>query len=58
MKTDPNKICEGQEENGGWAFVHDAIAHPLMAIFRYAKWSLRFHNYTSHKAWPRCKDPK
>lgn len=53
MKTDPNNICSNQKEHKGWAFVHDAIAHPLMALTGYHKLSLRFHNYTSHKAWPR-----
>lgn len=56
MKTDPNTICDGQDENGFWAWVHDAVAHPLMAVTGYSVWSLRFHNFTSHKAWPRCKN--
>lgn len=38
MKTDPN-----EKENMLWAFIHDAIAHPLMALT----------GYTSHRAWPR-----
>uniref|UniRef100_A0AAU6VYQ4 Uncharacterized protein n=2 Tax=unclassified bacterial viruses TaxID=12333 RepID=A0AAU6VYQ4_9VIRU len=54
MKTDPNHICANQEEHKGWAFIHDAVAHPLMALTFYCGLSLRFHNYTSHKAWPRC----
>lgn len=36
-----------------WAFVHDLIAHPLMAITNWSALSLRFHDYTSHRAWPR-----
>lgn len=53
MKTDPNKGCANERENFFWAFVHDCIAHPLMALTGYAAWALRFHNYTSHRAWPR-----
>ena len=58
LKTDPNTICENGVEHRGWAFVHDAIAHPLMALTGWSALSLRFHNYTSHKAWPREQKPK
>lgn len=55
MKTDPNKGCANEKENMLWAFIHDAIAHPLMALTDYSFWSIRFHDYTSHHAWPRAK---
>lgn len=54
MKTDPNKGCANLEERLFWALAHDGIAHPLMALSGYAAWALRFHNFTSRKAWPRC----
>jgi hypothetical protein len=53
MRTDPRKACGNEKELLFWAFVHDAIAHPLMALTGWSKFSLRFHNYTSHYAWPR-----
>ncbi|MCY1441383.1 hypothetical protein D9M71_576960 [compost metagenome] len=53
MKTDPNKACTNGRECFWWAFLHDAVAHPLMSISGYSKWSLRFHNYTSRRAWSR-----
>lgn len=54
MKTDPNEACKNQREIFWWAFLHDVVAHPLMGLFGYAAWTLRFHDYTSRKAWPRC----
>jgi len=53
MKKDPNKACSNKKEQPGWAFLHDAVAHPLMALTGYSAWSVRFHDYTSKKAWPR-----
>ena len=53
MKTDPNKACTNKKERLFWAVLHDAVAHPAMALSGYSNWSMRFHNYTSHKAWPR-----
>lgn len=53
MKTDPNKGCKNQTEKLGWAILHDLVAHPVMALTGYSNLSMRFHNYTSHKAWPR-----
>lgn len=53
MKTDPNKACTNKKQNIFWAVVHDLVSHPLMAVSGYSKWSLSFHNWTSHKAWPR-----
>lgn len=53
MRTDPNEACTNTREDFFWAFVHDAVSHPLMALSLYSDWSLRFHNYTSHRAWPR-----
>jgi hypothetical protein len=53
MKTDPNKACSNVKERLLWAVLHDALAHPVMALSGYSKWAKRFHDYTSHKAWPR-----
>ena len=53
MKTDPNICCVVHAENRVWAIVHDAIAHPLMALTLYAGFAKRFHDYTSARAWPR-----
>lgn len=53
MKTDPNKACQNREERLFWAVLHDAVAHPVMALSGYAGWAMKFHDYTSHKAWPR-----
>ncbi|TPQ45804.1 hypothetical protein C2U71_11075 [Burkholderia ubonensis] len=53
MKTDPRTACENTEERLLWALVHDGIAHPLMAVSKFSHWSLRFHDYTSVRAWPR-----
>lgn len=54
MKTDPRKACSNEREARGWAFIHDAITHPLMALTGWSALSLRFHNWTSEKAWPRA----
>lgn len=56
MKTDPNKGCANTEQRLLWAIVHDGLAHPLMALTGYCRWSLAFHDYTSRKAWPRCTE--
>lgn len=53
MRTDPRAACGNEKELLFWAFVHDAIAHPFMALTGWSKLSLRFHDYTSHYAWPR-----
>ena len=53
MKTDPNHCCVTLDENRFWAIVHDVVAHPLMGLTLYSRFSRRFHDYTSHKAWPR-----
>lgn len=53
MKTDPNNHCVTFKQHLGWAIIHDVIAHPLMGITLYCKWSRDFHNFTSHKAWKR-----
>ena len=55
MKTDPNKACPNEAQRFFWAFVHDFLAHPLMAITAWSTWSLDFHDWTSHKAWPRVE---
>jgi hypothetical protein len=41
----------GWTEHKGWAFVHDAIAHPAMAFSGYASWAMRFHGWTGRRAW-------
>ena len=43
-------------ENFWWAGIHNCIAHPLMWMVRYAKWSCRFHDWTGMKAWPEGQD--
>ncbi|MDN7825128.1 hypothetical protein QZN01_20970 [Burkholderia cenocepacia] len=53
MKTDPRAACANTEERLLWALVHDGIAHPLMALTNFSRLSLRFHDYTSSRAWPR-----
>lgn len=55
MKTDPRKACANERERFFWAFVHGLIAHGFMALSLWSKWSLEFHDWTSHKAWPRIK---
>lgn len=58
MRTDPRKGCANEREALGWALLHDAIAHPLMAVTLWRRWTLRFHDWTSHQAWPRCATPQ
>lgn len=53
MRTDPREACANERQHLLWAIVHDGLAHPLMALTGYCKASLRFHDWTSHKAWPR-----
>ncbi|OUM01787.1 hypothetical protein [Variovorax sp. JS1663] len=53
MRTDPRAACANAEERFIWAFVHDAICHPLMAITNWSRLSVRFHDWTSWRAWPR-----
>lgn len=53
MRTDPNKACANKQERLLWALLHDGIAHPLMAITLFSRWSLWFHDLTSQLAWPR-----
>jgi hypothetical protein len=53
MKLDPNTACVIFKEDLLWAMIHDLIAHPVMAITFYCKLSIKFHNYTSCKAWKR-----
>lgn len=57
MKTDPIEACPNAEQHFGWAIVHDFIAHPLMAFSLWSSWALKFHNWTSSKAWPREESP-
>lgn len=54
MRTDPRKGCANERELLGWAILHDLIAHPFMVVTGYSRLSLRLHDYTSHKAWPRA----
>lgn len=53
MKTDPSKACPNEEQKFIWAFIHDFVSHPLMALTGWSALSLAFHDWTSHKAWPR-----
>jgi len=39
--------------NKTWAFIHNLVAHPLLALTGGARWADRFHDYTAGKAWPR-----
>lgn len=55
MRTDPRKACDNPEESWFWAIVHDVFAHPLSALTLYSAPAVRFHNWTSEKAWPRKK---
>lgn len=34
-----------------WAFLHNALAHPLMAFSGNSGWANRFHDYTAEKAF-------
>ena len=54
MRTDPRAACANAEERKGWAWLHDAVCHPLMALSGWSTWSVRFHDWTSHHAWPRA----
>lgn len=54
MRTDPRAACANAEEKFWWAWVHDAICHPLMAVTNWSGWSVRFHDWTSFRAWPRA----
>lgn len=47
--TDPREACANAEE-AAWAFVHDAIAHPLMALTAWSACAVRFHDWTSARA--------
>lgn len=53
MRTDPRKACANEKQLLGWAIVHDLIAHPFMVLTGYSRASLRFHDATSQRAWPR-----
>lgn len=52
VRTDPNKACD-RPGHLGWAVVHDLLAHPFMAATGFSRIGVRFHDWTSHKAWPR-----
>lgn len=53
MRTDPNQACQNEKQRFWWALLHDFLAHPLMALFGYPVWSLKLHDFTSNRAWPR-----
>lgn len=55
MRTDPRCACANERQRLLWALVHDGLAHPLMALAGWPRWALRFHDWTSHKAWPRAQ---
>lgn len=56
MRTDPRTACANADERLGWALLHDFVAHPLMALFFWCPWTVRFHDWTSARAWPRVPD--
>lgn len=58
MRTDPRAACSNDRELLGWAILHDLVAHPLMALTCWSRLSLRFHDWTSFRAWPRVKPEK
>lgn len=37
--------------NKFWMFIHNVIAHPLMALSFYSKWADNFHDWTAKKAF-------
>lgn len=53
MRTDPRDACANERQRLLWALIHDGLAHPLMALTGYCKAAVAFHDWTSHKAWPR-----
>lgn len=55
VRTDPRAACANERQRFWWAVLHDVVAHPLMALTGWSKWALRFHDWTSHKAWPRAQ---
>lgn len=52
MQLDPNGTCKDPPESHFWAAVHDLICHPLLILTFYSSWSVKFHDWTSWKAWP------
>lgn len=34
-----------------FAFLHDAVAHPLLALTGCAGWAVRFHEWTSRRSY-------
>lgn len=56
MRTDPRTACANARELWVWAAVHDLVAHPLMVLTWYSRAALRFHDWTSRRAWPRVAD--
>lgn len=57
MRTDPRMACANERELWHWAALHDLLAHPLMVLTWYCAASLRFHDWTSRRAWPRHISP-
>lgn len=53
MKVDPKKLCVVFEESLPWALLHDLVAHPFLALTGYSRSAVRFHDWTSCKAWRR-----
>lgn len=41
----------GWKESLWWAVLHDAVAHPVMALSGYSQWAIRFHQWTGKRAW-------
>lgn len=56
MRTDPRDACANERQRLLWALIHDGLAHPLMALTGYCKAAVAFHDWTSHKAWPRIPE--
>lgn len=51
-QLDPNGTCKDPPESALWCLVHDGAAHPLLVLTGYCRWAVRFHDWTSWKAWP------
>ena len=37
--------------NFWWAFIHDFVAHPLLAVSGCALWAVKFHDLTSDRSY-------
>lgn len=57
MRADPRNACANEQQRLGWAVLHDLVAHPLLALTGWCGRALRFHDWTSHQAWPSRAPP-